>query len=61
VEHIQSLIQLPFSLSSVNLRQKDGFELPFVSFLNGAESTDVVINATEVLPGEYTLIIEAFD
>ena len=32
-----------------------------MSFINGAFSTDVVINATGVLPGEYTLVLESFD
>ena len=46
---------------AIELRQKAGSEIPFVSFINFASSTDVVIDATGVLPGEYTLVLESFD
>ena len=45
----------------VNLRQKAGYNLPFVTLINGADSTDVVINATNVNPGRYILVLESFD
>ena len=46
---------------AIDLRQKAGTELPFVTFTNKATATDVVIDATGVMPGEYTLDLEAFD
>ena len=45
----------------IDLRQQAGSELSFVSLVNGAASTDVVIDTTGVLPGEYTLVLESFD
>ena len=35
----------------INLRQKAGSELRFVTLINGATSNEVVIDATDVLPG----------
>ena len=46
---------------AIDLRQQAGLELPFVSLVNGAASTDVVIDTTGVLVGEYTLVLESFD
>jgi hypothetical protein len=51
---------LPTPLN-INLRQKSGSELAFVIFQNKDTSTDVIIDATLVLPGEYTLFFESFD
>ena len=45
----------------VDLRQQVGAELSFVTLANGLTSTEVVINTTGELPGEYTLILESFD
>ena len=45
----------------VDLRQKAGSELSFVTLTNGASSTDVLINTSDVSPGEYNLVIESFD
>jgi hypothetical protein len=45
----------------INLRQKTGSELPFVKFINGASSTDVIINASGIGVGKYLLMLESYD
>lgn len=49
------------NMLSINVRQKTGSELPFVTLLNGADSTDAVIDATDVNPGVYSLVLDSFD
>ena len=60
IDHIQSLINLP-TVQKINMRQKSGSELPFVTLTNLDTSTDLSIDGTGVLPGEYTLFLESFD
>ena len=43
------------------MRQKVGSELDFVTFANGATSTDVNINTNGVSPGNYTLELQSYD
>ena len=45
----------------INLRQKSGHDLSFVSFAEKAVSTEVFIDPRGVAPGVYTLYIESFD
>ena len=60
VDHVQSLIKLP-TPPKINLRQKPGSELEFVTLTNQATSTHVTIDGSGVLPGEYTLFLESFN
>ena len=60
VDHVYASITLPSSLS-LDLRQKNGSKLTFVTLTNDASSTDVEIDATYLLPIEYTLVLEAFE
>ena len=46
---------------AIDLRQKAGLELSFVTLKNGISSTDVAINTTGLIPGEYNLVLESFD
>ena len=46
---------------AINLRQKAGSELSFVTLKNDASSTDVAINTTDLINGEYNLVLESFD
>ena len=46
---------------AIDLRQKNGTELSFVTLKNGVSSTDVTINTTGLIPGEYYVILESFD
>ena len=46
---------------AVNMRQKVGSELSFVTFANGATSTDVIINSNGVSPGVYNLVLQSYD
>ena len=65
----QSVIKVPHVFAedvigdklAIDLRQKVGSELPFISFRNGIDSTDVLINAVGVKPGSYSLLLESFD
>ena len=46
----------------IHLRQKPGESvLSWVSFEQGSPSTQVIIDASNVKPGTYTLTIESFD
>ena len=45
----------------INLRQKSGQELSFVSFSSEAELTNVILDTTGVPAGEYNLVLESFD
>ena len=45
----------------IDLRQKAGLELSFVTLKNGSSSTDVAINTTGLIPGEFNLVLESFD
>ena len=45
----------------IDLRQKAGCELPFVTLSNGVDSSTVVINAKNVNLGVYNLVLESFD
>ena len=60
VNHVYSSINLPISFS-IDLRQKFGSELTFVTLTNSISSTNVEIDATFLPTGEYTLVLEAFD
>ena len=60
VPHVYSEEKIGNQLA-IDLRQQADSELPFVSFINRASSTDVVIDTTGVLPGEYTLVLESYD
>ena len=46
---------------AINLRQKAGSELAFVTVSNGATSADVIIDAMDVPEGKYQLVLESFD
>ena len=47
---------------AINLRQKQGFELDFVSFVEQDSHTDVLIDASNLLGGQqFTLVLESFD
>ena len=46
---------------AVNMRQKVGSELSFVTFTNRATSTDVNFNTNGVSPVVYTLELESYD
>ena len=46
---------------TVNMRQKAGSKLAFVTFAYKATSTDVNINTSGVSPGVYTLELESYD
>ena len=59
IKHIYSKLTITNSLS-INLRQS-GSTLPFVTFTEQSDSTDVVINTTGVDPGEYSLTLESFN
>ena len=60
VQHVHSEETIGNQLV-IDLRQSAGADLPFVTFVNGATSTDVVIDTTDVEIGEYTLVLESFD
>jgi hypothetical protein len=63
VEHVRSSLTLPKPLK-VNLRQKFGEEmpfLPFVTFKNGASSTEIEIDTFRLYIGSFILILESFD
>ena len=60
VEHIYSEETIG-NVLAINLRQKIGTELSFVTFVNGQDSTEVIIESTNISPGDYTLILESFD
>ena len=46
---------------AIDVRQKSGSEFSFVTLYNGSLSSDVLINTSDVLPGEYSLMLESFD
>lgn len=46
---------------NINLRQSLDNELSFVTFTELYSSTIVDIAATDIQPGEYSLILESFD
>ena len=46
---------------AINLRQKTGEELSFVSLVNGTISTYVILYTAGVAPGEYSLVLESYD
>ena len=46
---------------AIDIRQKAGSELSFITLKNGISSTDVAINTTGLTPGEYNLVLESFD
>ena len=61
LEDVHSLIPLPSPPSSVDLRQKVGGELAFVTIINGAFSADVVVKTASATPGTYYLELESYD
>ena len=47
---------------AINLRQRQGSELDFVTFVEHDGHTDVVFDAANLVSGQqYTLILESFD
>ena len=46
---------------AINIRQKIGEELSFVSLSNETTATDVIIDTAGLKQGEHTLILESFD
>ena len=46
---------------SISLLQKKGTELPFVTISSYFSPVNVLINAIDVLPGEYNLVLESYD
>ena len=56
VPHVYSEEQIGNELA-INLRQPVGSELAFVTFTNGASSTDVIFDTTGVPVGVYSLIL----
>ena len=46
---------------AINLRQSIDSELSFVQLTNGAIDTEVLIDATDLAVGNYTLKLESFD
>ena len=45
----------------INLRQKAGTEILWVTLEQGSSTTRIVIVPTAVAPGDYTLILQSFD
>ena len=60
VPHITSALTIG-NILQINLRQKSGFELDFVSLSNTLGSTDVMIDGEIPTPGTYELVLESFD
>ena len=46
---------------AIDLRQSADFELSFVQLTKGATATEVLIDATGLAVGNYTLKLESFD
>jgi hypothetical protein len=63
LEHVRSSITLP-KPPEIRLRQKFGEELPylpFVSFKNGASSTEIEIDTFRLYVGNFILVIESYN
>ena len=62
VKHIKA--EYPYANDlAINLRQRPGSELSFVSFENNAvsASTNVIIDTTGLTTGEHTMVLQSFD
>ena len=60
IPHITSSLTIGNTLQ-IDMRQRSGAELSFVSLSNGASSTDVTIDGNDLALGDYELILESFD
>ena len=56
IPHITSALTIGNTLK-INMRQKNGNELNFVSLSNNISSTHVIIDAFNVASGEYELLL----
>ena len=60
IPHITSALTIGNNLQ-IDMRQRSGAELSFVSLSNGASSTRVTIDGNGRALGDYELILESFD
>ena len=60
IPHITSALTIGNTLQ-INMRQRTGTELNFVSLKNGGSSTEVIIDGNDLTSGDYELILESYD
>ena len=60
IQHIRSALTIGNTLQ-INMRQRSGTELNFISLTNNFSSTDLIIDGNSLTPGDYELFLESFD
>ena len=60
IPHVTSALTIGNTLK-INMRQRSGAELNFVSLSNASSSTTVTISDNNLSLGDYELVLESFD
>ena len=60
IPHITSALTIGNTLQ-INMRQRNGTELHFVSLSNTDSFTEVIIDGNDLTNGNYELVLESYD